>query len=371
MDTAATLGTWKGLVVRLLDGTTYRLRPYGDLVDTYPPTENQHGLSYWLTVRSLAAFCLFTQAVVAYAEADHHTSEPAMVKDVMAADPVAGSVYVADMGLGVYRVAQVGRHYGHPVTLRLTPTRAKALYRATYGKGRLLRPGEEAVVEWAPTANTKVEPNLSTAPITGRLIHARVEKKGFRPLDIYLFTTLLDTDAYPAADICTLYGQRLQVEIDYRHVKTTLEMEEFDVQSTAMFRKELAAGLLTYNLVCACMVKAGLLVNLPPSRLSFSRCMRRVRTALFTGTPAWVYAQGEVQTYLLRQLAKCKLPYQPHKVQYEPRKVRRRPATFPALKGSRKAARQEVLAALGYTAGEQDDTPSQETVTSRAPPPKS
>jgi len=336
-------GTWKGLAVRLLDGTTYRLAPKGDLAETYGQAENQHGVSYWVVVRSVAAFCLYTQSVVAYSEGKTSTSEKAMVKDVMEEDKVEGSLYIGDQGFGVYRTVQVAGEYHKKVLLRIESKVAKSLQKRN-GSQRYLKPGEERRLFWEPMPQNKVEPGLSTAPIEGRLIYARIEKKGFRPLDLYIFTTLLDEQLYPAAEIIELYGQRLQVEIDYRHLKTTLEMEEFDVQSTAMFRKELAAGLLTYNLICAFMVKAALIADLPPSKLSFSRCLRRIRDALLKGFPAWVYEEeGSVQTYLLKRLAKCKLPRQPNKVRYEPRKVRHRPAVFPALKGDRNDARQEVL----------------------------
>ena len=49
---------WKGHAVRLFDGTTMRLRPFGDLVETYGQAKNQHGTAYWVIVRVLAAFCL-------------------------------------------------------------------------------------------------------------------------------------------------------------------------------------------------------------------------------------------------------------------------------------------------------------------------
>jgi len=335
-------GKWKGLAVRILDGTTYRLPPIGDLPESYGQAENQHGLSYWVVVRSVAAFCLYTQSVVAYTEGVMSTSEKAMVKDVMAEDEVEGSLYLGDQGFGVYRTVQVARECHKKVALRVESKIAKSLQKRN-GSHRYLKPGQECALFWKPMPQNKVEPGLSPAPIEGRLIYARIERKGFRPLDLYIFTTLLDKELYPAPEIVALYGQRLQVEIDYRHIKTTLEMEDFDVQSTAMFRKELAAGLLTYNLICAFMVKAALIADLPPSKLSFSRCLRRIRDALLKGFPAWVYAEGSAQIYLLNRLAQCKLPHQPNKVRYEPRKVRRRPAVFPALKGSRNNARQEVL----------------------------
>ena len=341
-DQAPDKGYWKGHAVRLLDGTTYRLLPKGDLLKSYGLANNQHGSSEWVLVRSVAAFCLYTQSVVAYTEGPTSTSEKAMVKTLMQADDISDSLYLGDQGFGVYRTAQVARACHKKVILRVESKVAQALQKRNSSQP-YLKPGQERHLEWAPLPHNKVDPDLSPDPIAGRLIYAQITQPGFRPIDLYLFTTLLDDPLYLATEIVTLYGQRLRVEIDYRHLKTTLEMEEFDVQSTALFRKELAAGLLTYNLICAFMVKAALIADLPPSQLSFSRCWRRVQDFLLKGIPAWVYATQSVQTYLLQRLAKCKLAQQPNKVRYEPRKVRRRPAIYPHLKGDRKAARQEVL----------------------------
>lgn len=335
-------GLWKGHAVRLLDGTTYRLLPKGDLGQSYGLATNQYGCSEWVLVRSVAAFCLYTQSVVAYTEGPTATSEKAMVKKVMQADAVSESLYLGDQGFGVFRTAQTARACGKKVLLRIEQKVAQALQKRASAQ-RYLQPGEERRLDWSPLPHNTIDPDLSADPIAGRLIYAQITQNGFRPIDLYLFTTLLDDHLYLAREIVALYGQRLRVEIDYRHLKTTLDMEEFTVHSTALFRKELAAGLLTYNLICAFMVKAALLANLPPSQLSFSRCWRRVQDFLLKGLPTWVYAAGSVQPYLLQRLAQCKLPQQPHKVRYEPRKVRRRPAIYPHLKGDRKTARQEVL----------------------------
>ena len=298
--------------------------------------------SEWVLVRSVAAFCLYTQSVVAYTEGPTSISEKAMVKTVMQADDSPDSLYLGDQGFGVYRTAQVARACGKKVILRVEKKVAQALQKRNRVQ-RYLKPGEERRLQWVPLPHNTIDPDLSPDPLTGRLIYAQITQPGFRPIDLYLFTTLLDDPLYLATEIVALYGQRLRVEIDYRHLKTTLDMEEFEVQSMALFRKELAAGLLTYNLICAFMVKAAVIADLPPSQLSFSRCWRRIQDFLLKGIPAWVYAAGSVQTYLLQRLAKCKLAQQPNKVRYEPRKVRRRPAIYPHLKGDRQAARQEVL----------------------------
>lgn len=98
---------WKGYNVRLLDGTTHRLKPVGDLVETYGQAKNQHGNSYWVIAKSVAAFNLFTQAVIAYAEGAGEKRETSFVRSIMAADPASDSLYLADRGFGIYVVVQV------------------------------------------------------------------------------------------------------------------------------------------------------------------------------------------------------------------------------------------------------------------------
>jgi len=337
--------TWKGHAVRLLDGTTFRLHPTEAILKDYTQASNQTGTNYWVIVRSLAAFCGFSQALVAYAEAPTTTSEPALIRVVMAQDPELNSLYIEDRNFGSFRLVQVARAYHKQVVTRLNACTARLLFKGVGLPGKL-RSGADYRVAWAPQPWAQLEPDLPTTPVEGRLLYVRLCQKGFRPIDLYLFTTLLDPVLYPLEEIVALYGWRWQVEIDYRHIKTTLEMDEFNVKSPEMFRKELAAGLLTYNLICALMVKAALKANLSPTRLSFSRCWRRVRDLLVQGVPAWVIAQGGVEDYVLDRLAKCTLPRQPNKVAHEPRKVRRRPAVFPALKGDRQMARQQVLQEL-------------------------
>ncbi len=102
--------------------------------------------------------------------------------------------------------------------------------------------------------------------------YVRLQRQGFRPIELYLFTTLLDRVTYSVQELCALYGWRWHVELNYRRIKVTLEMAEFAVQSAAMVQLELAVGLLTYNLICALMVRAAQRTNLSPWQLSFSRC---------------------------------------------------------------------------------------------------
>jgi hypothetical protein len=337
--------TWCGYRVRLLDGTTFGLLATDDLDATYGRAQNQHGLASWITVRSVAAFCLRTQMLIGYTEGPETTSEQAMVRTVMAQDD-PGAVYVGDANFGIYHVAQVATAESHHLVTRLQESRFHAMRRAN-GHTASLRSGQDEAVCWRPSARTTTDPTLTAMPVAGRILFVRLEKKGFRPKNLFLFTTLCDAEAYPVEAIAALYGERWQVELDYRHLKTTLEMATFAVKQTATFRLDLAAGLLTYNVICALMVQAALRAKLRPQCLSFAACWRRVRDTLFQGVPRWVLESDSVTTHLLDRLARCRIPVQPWKVQHEPRKVRYPRRSYPTLRGDRATARQEVVQHLG------------------------
>lgn len=330
--------TWHGWVVRVLDGTTFRMLTTPALVEAYGPNTNRYGVSHWVVVPSVVSFCLGTQTVVAHHEGHSTQSENALMRPVLAADPVPDSVYVADRRFGTYQVAQVAHALGHPVVLRLTTRVARRLLK-TRGRKRLAS-GTEVDLAWTHQRNSLIEVDLPADPVPGRLLYVRVHERGFRPFAVYLFTTL-DRATYPLAEIAALYARRWEGELDYRHLKTTLELEEFSVKSPTMFQKELAAGLLTYNLICAWRVKAAQRAGISPQELSFSRCARRVRDFVRHGPPTWV-EPGQAEAYLLERLAQCRLPHQPNKVGHEPRQVRRKPAVYPALKGSRAKARRHI-----------------------------
>ena len=312
-----------GHQLRWLDGTTVRTRPFGDLKDNYGQAQNQHGTAYWVVIRVMVAICVFSEAVVSVAEATTKISEAALVRQIMEQDPVKGCIYIADQGLGVYRTVQVAKALGHYVLLRVNKRTAKRLWRES-GTNQPLESGSEHSLEWSPTPTTKVDLTLPALPVEGRLIYFRLEQPGFRPIDLYIFTTCIVRDQYTAEKILELYGLRWRIEINLRHIKTTLGMDQFEVKSVEMFRKELVAGLITYNLIRALMGRAALKEGVDPYRLSFAKCVRRIRDVLTQGVPKWVRNPME---YLMSRLVKCFLPNQPNKVKYEPRKIRRRPVT--------------------------------------------
>jgi hypothetical protein len=330
---------WLGHLVVLLDGSTMVLRPETELVKHYGQHDNQRGTCYWVVMRIAAAFCLHTGALLDVEEGTLHESEQSLTKDILRQLP-PDSVCIGDSNFGVFSVAQAARHYGQLALLRLTLKRARALAKCN------MQPGADIAVQWQPSKIDKLDPNMSEAPIAGRVLYVRLERDGFRPVDLYFFTTLLDTAIYTATELVELYGRRWNVELNLRYVKTTLDMNMLAAKSVDVVRKELCAGMIAYNLIRTFMTLAAQGAGLSPLTLSFTKCWRRIRDMLASLRPTATrqYFTEQIQQLLIR-LAQCKLTERP-RFRIEPRAMRKRRDAYPFLKGSRAEARQRVIEKL-------------------------
>ena len=85
--------------------------------------------------------------------------------------------------------------------------------------------------------------------LTLRQIKVTVAHAGFRVKSFYIITTLTDPIEYPAADLAELYYRRWEVELHFRHLKTTMGMDELRCKSPAMIRKELLMNFIVYNAI--------------------------------------------------------------------------------------------------------------------------
>src|SRR5207249_2791311 len=79
-------------------------------------------------------------------------------------------------------------------------------------------------------------------------------------------------------EIARLYGLRWEVETNFRHLKTTMKMDQLKCQTVEGVIKELMIFVLVYNLVRAAMVLAAERQGVDPNRVSFIDALRRLRT---------------------------------------------------------------------------------------------
>lgn len=313
------------LPVQLMDGTLLAMLATPELIEDYPPASNQHGASAWCQMRCVAAFEVTTGQVRAAAQASPTTSEQGLVPEIFR-QSAPGTLSVGDRNFGVYSVLQAARHHGQHVLVRLTDTRA---YKQ--GGSSHWRSGQEQRIDWSPSPQDTLDPQASAAPVAGRLIFLRLERPGFRPLDLWLLTTLLDAQIYPPAQLAHWYGLRWRAEACFRYLKSQLHLRTLSARSSPMARKEFYATLIAYNLICEGRARCARLLQVPVNRVSF----QAVRRALYSGLLE-LTAPGTGNPRRLRALL---LPTRTKARPSEPRRIRERPRTYPRLCGSRANAR--------------------------------
>jgi hypothetical protein len=324
---------WKGWRLALLDGSTVRLRAYGDIPKQLPPHRNHQGSVYWSLMRVVVCFCGFSGAALDCALGSTHCSEQSLGCQIILRT-AAECLFLGDRNFGIFMIAQCAQAKGHRVLLRLTDLRAAKLL------GRALRPGDYRL-SWEPTAHTQLQPGLSSQPVPGRLLVVRLQRPGFRSQRLCLFTSLVDKTQYSLPELLRLYGLRWHVELDLRYVKTQMESAQLEVRSADMARKEWLASLIAYNLVRAAMLCSALHTHTLPLTLSFSACRRRLEywLANFGASKRRAYAMWE---QILAHLSQCRLPKRRKARPNEPRAQRHLWQSFPPLRGSRAAARRKL-----------------------------
>jgi IS4 transposase len=185
-----------------------------------------------------------------------------------------------------------------------------------------------------PFALSEEEYDAFPPSIKVRIIKLVCAPKGFRPKVKYILTTHLDVKV-SSEDICELYKQRWQVEINLRSLKTVMGMDILRGLSHEMVKKEVFAHLLAYNLTRLAMARAAKLLKRLPQELSFRCTMQVLNTARFAA--ATTGSKEPDALILLMMLASSPVGNRPDR--YEPRVLKRRKKNFAYLDRSREEMR--------------------------------
>jgi hypothetical protein len=324
---------WHGRVLALLDGSTVRLRPYGNIPKNFPGNRNQHRKPYWCLMRVTVCFCTWSGAVLDCVWGSIGLGEQGMACQLILRS-LAKSVFIGDRAYGVFRVAQAARQADQEVLLRMTSCRARKVL------GRDLVVGDH-LVRWKHSRKDQLEAGCSKDPLQGRLLVLWTQPAGFRRELLCLFTTLPNTAEFSLRELAKVYGLRWHVELNLRYLKAQMDLVQLEAKSSDMVRKEWLAGLLAYNLIRGAQLSAALLKGIPPNRLSFSGVRKRLECwlqCLATNPQAALRKWAKV----LRQMSSCTLPRRPKKRPSEPRKQRHLRLAYAPLFGSRATARRRL-----------------------------
>jgi hypothetical protein len=312
--------------VYILDGSSVTLSHQPELVNKYPPGNNQHGASHWPIVKMVVLHEARTGLAVAPAWGPMYgpqaVSEQVLAERLFPRLP-AGATVLGDRNFGIFAMAYKLQQRQCDVVLRLTVDRAQKLL------GGKVRAGMDERVVWKPSAaDRKTNPDLPVeAAVAGRLIVA--QWAGWRE-PVCLFTTL----ELAPTEVVELYGWRWNIETDLRSIKQTVRLQQITVKSNDMLEKELYVAIAAYNLVRAVICHAALLAKVHPRELSFTHVYYLIEACLpeLLAYSTSARARRELNT-LIREAASCRLPRRKKQRSY-PRELWLRRRSYPVRKAT-------------------------------------
>jgi hypothetical protein len=321
---------WRGHRVVNVDGFCSSMEDNPELHEAFGTSNGRHGAGRYPLARVVVAAFMHTMVAVSYAVGRYRDSENALAREVLP-KLQAGDLIVADrhfaganlyaeyLGQGLEFITRK-----HP---RLKVGRLKRLVK--HGRGDFVT--ELRVLPH----HRRADPSLPRT-VRVRLIRATAAIRG-RQTTIWLVTSLLDPERYPADEIARLYAARWRIETLIRELKVACGADVLRSKGPDGVRKELAARMLAMNMVRMLMIEAGLEHGVAPWRLSFSNAMRLVTATSLKMSTAPVWRLPVLYEEMLAGIAAERVPERPGR--NEPRAVRRERKHYPRLSASREAWR--------------------------------
>lgn len=322
---------WRGHPVRLVDGTTVTLPDTAANQRVYPqPRSQRAGLGFPLA-RVVGLICLGSGAVLnaamgAYAGKgnDEQTLLRSLLPALQAGDLLLGDAYFAS-----YFLLCALAERGIEAVFEQHGSRRRS---TDFRRGRRLGARDHLIELHKPTD----KPDWMTIEAYAQApasLTVRELASGAR----ILVTTRLCPKQTPKEALKTLYRERWQIELDLRHIKTTLGMERLSCQTPAMAQKELWVYLLAYNLIRLLMAQAGSLFERLPRTLSFKHTLQ-LWIAWGVHGPGTSNATSRYGLFVL--IDEQRVGDRAGRI--EPRALKRRPKAFPLLTQPRAIARENV-----------------------------
>lgn len=168
-----------------------------------------------------------------------------------------------------------------------------------------------------------------------RQIKVTVAVKGFRVEEFYIVTTLLDDALYTEKEIAGLYYRRWDVELFFRDLKTTMEMDILRCKTPAMIRKEIQMFFIVYNCIRCLMCEAATTVGVPVRQISFKGALQAIRNwePLLSSSKMTLRDRKRMVADFYETVGHTLIDERPDRS--EPRCVKRRPKPFQIMTSSR------------------------------------
>lgn len=319
---------WRGREVKLIDGTTVSMPDTRTNQRKYPQGSQQKpGLGFPIA-RIVGIISLGCGAILEWTMGPcegKKSGENSMLW-TMEASLNAGDIVLADRYYAGYFT--LARLLGLGVDV---VTRQHQLRHTDFRRGQHLGKHDHVVTWIRPQRPAWMdETTYRNMPETLTLRESRVG--GW-----ILVSSLCDAREVSKQDLLQLYGWRWQIELDFRAIKTVMQMDVLRCKTPAMILKEVAAHLLAYNLVRAVMAQAASIAGVLPRQLSFKAALQLLRAFEQQMRHGQHTRIEHAHDGILLAVGRMKLPHRPGRI--EPRAVKRRPKNQPILTQPRSVLR--------------------------------
>jgi IS4 transposase len=323
---------WKGRSVKLVDGTTVSMPDTPENQKTYPQPEGQKPGVGFPIARLVAIISLSCGAVLDVAIGPYkgkETGEHALLRQMLGSIS-AGDIILGDRYYCSYFLIVMLQRLGADSVFQIHGSR-----KSDFRRGKQIGKKDHIVIWEKP----KQRPNWMNESMYRQM----PDMLTIREIKIngkVITTTLLNPKEVTRKEIGELYAKRWLIEVDFRFIKTVLQMDILRCKTPDMIRKEIWVHLLAYNLIRTVMAQAAHRYDVSPRTLSFKGTLQQLNafkeTFLHTAEKRLSIMYG----YLLEAIASHRVGNRSRRS--EPRAVKRRRKPYPLLTKPREEARNEL-----------------------------
>jgi len=323
-------GLWRGLRVKVVDGTSTSLPDTAKNQRAYPQPGGQRPGCGFPLMKLVGVFSLATGVLLDYAKGNKHQHELNLLHKLRDQFKV-GDLVLADRGFSSYTLLALLLSRGAHSLFRLHQRRPADLRQGKrLGKNDRLMTWRKPWLWQRPRYLSQAIWKRIPAELSVRVVRFSLAVPGFRAHSVTLVTTLLDPVAYPAEELARLYARRWHIELWFRDLKTSMGLEALRCKSPQMAHKELEMFFIAYNLIRVLMAQASALYEVPIARLSFKGTVDALRQFSLAIARARSHKQQkQMMSDLLAIIARDQVPERPGR--REPRAVKRRPKPYQLL----------------------------------------
>jgi hypothetical protein len=326
---------WRGHRLVAVDGTCASLQDTEELRAAFGVPRGYRGVHRYPLLRMVCIILAETMIAIDYRVGGYKTSEKALLEPMLKTLR-KGDLLLADRhfaGSNLYWLYQSqGLEYLTPVHQKLIVSRLKIQW--SYGKNDFV-----AKLKIGDSYRRK-NPDMPKY-VNARFIQVEARIRG-KYKRIWLVTSLLDADKYPANEMAGLYARRWRIETLFRRFKVEISADVLRSKSPDAVYKEVAARICAINIVSTIMLEAATANNVDVLRISFIDAIRTI--IVFAPLLAIRPLELLAATYarMLFEIAERQVPLRQGRL--EPRKLKYCKRHYPPLRTTRAMWRTEYAA---------------------------